>query len=50
MVTGQKPSYNKFPRIIAKYAVDAILFRLGFTNPKNNPAPGLLFWILYRGF
>ena len=39
MVTGQKLRDNKPPRIfeeiIAKYAADAILFRLGSTNPKK---------------
>ena len=37
---GQQPSDDKHPRIIeeiiAKYAVDANLFRLGSTNPKKN--------------
>ena len=36
---GQKPPDNKPPsiieEIIAKYAVDANLFRLGSTNPKK---------------
>ena len=32
---GQKPADNKPPWIIAKYAVDANLFRLGSTNPKK---------------
>ena len=45
---GQKPLDNKPSRIIeeiiAKYAVDANLFRLGSTNPKKkNPAPGFFF-------
>ena len=39
MVTGQKPPDKKPPRIIeeiiAKYAVEANLFRLGSTNPKK---------------
>ena len=39
MGTGQKPPDNKPPRIIeeiiAKYAVDANLFRLESTNPKK---------------
>ena len=65
---GQKPPDNKPPRIIeeiiVKYAVDANLFRLRFTNPKKNPAPvffmaftpgaycrGLLFgWLLSGNF
>ena len=43
MVTGQKPLDNKPSRIIeeiiAKYVIDAYLFRLGSTNPKKmNPA------------
>ena len=43
--SGQKPPDNKPPRIIeeiiAKYAVDANLFRLGSTNPKKKiPDPG----------
>ena len=34
----------------AKYAVDANLFRLGSTNPKNkNPVPGFFWGLLYRG-
>ena len=41
---GQKPPDNKPPRIIekiiAKYAVDANLFRLGSTNPKKFPPHG----------
>ena len=54
---GQKPSDNKPPRvieeIIARYAVDANLFRLGSTNPKKrNPTPVffvVFFRLLYRG-
>ena len=33
---GQKPPNNKPPTIIAKYTVDANLFRLGSTNSKKN--------------
>ena len=39
--------------IIAKYAVDANLFRLGSTNPKKKIQPQFFFWfflgLLYRG-
>ena len=48
---GQKSPDNKPPRIIeeiiANYAVDANLFRLGSTNPKKNPAP--FFFGFYTG-
>ena len=41
---GHKPPDNKPPsiieKIIARYAVDANLFRLGSTNPKKNSTPG----------
>jgi len=38
---GQKPADNKPPRIFAKNAIDANLFRLGSINlKKKNPAPG----------
>ena len=48
-VTSQKPPRQKPPdnkprkiiqETIAKYAVDANIFRLGSTSPKKNPAPG----------
>ena len=48
MVTDQKPPDNKPPRIIANYAVDANLFRLGSTNPTKNPAP-VFFFCFYTG-
>ena len=48
----QKPPDNNPPRIIeeiiAKYAVDANLFRLGSTNPKKNPA-SVFFLGFYTG-
>ena len=52
----QKPSDNKTPRIIeeiiAKYAVDASLFRLGSTNPEKKSSPWIfisLFWAFIPG-
>ena len=51
MIPDKKPPDNKPPRnieeIIAKYAVDANLFRLGSTNHKKNPVP-VFFWLYYR--
>ena len=51
LVTGQKLPNNEPPRIIeeiiAKYAVDAKLFRLGSTNPKKNVASR---FYLFMGF
>ena len=48
---GQKPPDNKPPRIIeeiiAKYAIDANLFRLGSTNPKKKIQPLVLFFIFW---
>jgi len=48
---GQNPPDNKLPRtieeIIAKYAADANLFRLGPTNPKKNQP--LVFFVFYTG-
>ena len=46
---GLKPPDNKLPRIIAKYAVDANLYRLGSNNPKKKIRPLVFFWLLYRG-
>ena len=50
LVTGQKLPDNKPPRIIeeiiAKCAVDANLFGLGYTNPKKNPC---FFFAFYTG-
>ena len=34
---------------IAKYVVDANLFRLESTNPKKNNSAPVFFWLLYRG-
>ena len=52
MVTGQKPPGQNPPRsiedIIAKYAVDANLFRLGSTYPKKKSNPWYFFGLLYR--
>ena len=50
---GKKPPDNKHLRIIeeiiAKYAVDANLFRLGSTNPKKKIQPLFFFWAFIPG-
>ena len=49
-VTSQKP-LRIIEEIIAKYAVDANLFRLGSTNlRKKNPAPGYFLGFYTEGF
>ena len=40
----KKPCMENNEETIAKYAVDANLFRLGSTNPKKNMQPLNVFW------
>ena len=50
---GHKPPDNKPPsiieKIIARYAVDANLFRLGSTNPKKKSSPCFFFYFSTGG-